>query len=89
MNYEATNKNNAAAKRRRQLIYLAITAAAIIVVQCAVIGTLWTANRAYRAMYDEALEAQQTMQQEINELRNDSEAQSDNQEFNSGENGEG
>jgi hypothetical protein len=40
-------------------------------------------------MYDEALEAQQTMQQEINELRNDSEAQSDNQEFNSGENGEG
>lgn len=73
MDYKKVKEENiAAAGRERKLTLLALLMVCIIAVECIVIAVLWVSNYKYRVLYDEALETQILMQQEINSLREES-----------------
>ncbi len=82
MDYKRVKEENAAALKGRRLSLLALLLICIIAVECIVIAVLWVSNYRYKVMYDEALETQLLMQQEINSLREGSggtdNAQTDN-----------
>ena len=54
-----------------KLLLLAIVLSCIIFVQCITEIAMWRANRSYKALYDESLEAQRSMQEQINNLKAD------------------
>lgn len=81
MDYKRVKEENiAAAGRERKVTLLALLLVCIIAVQCIVIAVMWVSNYKYKVLYDEALETQLLMQQEINSLREESSgAPEDNQ----------
>ena len=79
MDYKRVKEENAAALRERKLTLLALLLICIIAVECIVIAVLWVSNYRYKVMYDEALETQLLMQQEINSLQEGGVASEDNQ----------
>ena len=85
MDYKRVKEENAAALRGRRLSLLALLLICIIAVECIVIAVLWVSNYRYKVMYDEALETQLLMQQEINSLREGSGGADNAQTDNSGQ----
>ena len=67
-------ENTASALRVKKLTLLALLLICVIAVECIVIAVMWVSNYKYKVMYDEALETQLLMQQEINSLREGSSA---------------
>ena len=55
--------------REKGLVWLALILTAVILVQCVMNIVLIVSNRQTKAMFDEALQGQLTMQEEINSLK--------------------
>ena len=55
--------------REKGLVWLALILTAVILVQCVMNIVLIISNRQTKAMFDEALQGQLTMQEEINSLK--------------------
>lgn len=55
--------------REKGLVYLALILTAVILVQCVMNIVLTVSNRQTKAMFEEALQGQLTMQEEINSLK--------------------
>lgn len=55
--------------REKGLVYLALILTAIILVQCVMNIVLTVSNRQTKAMFEEALQGQLSMQEEINSLK--------------------
>lgn len=89
MDYKRVKEENMSAVRReKKLTLLAMLLVCIIAVECVVIAVMWVSNYKYKVMYDEALETQLLMQQEINSLRADNSAGAENgqnEEYGSGD----
>lgn len=64
-------ENSLSTDRERKLGYISLILVFIILVQCIISVVLFTANRKYKVMYDEALETQINMQNEINALKSE------------------
>ena len=55
--------------REKGLVWLALILTAVILVQCVINIVLIVSNRQTKAMFDEVLQGQLTMQEEINSLK--------------------
>lgn len=78
--------------REKGLVYLAVILTAVILVQCVINIVLTVSNRQTKVMFEEALQGQLSMQEEINSLkeinsRDSGEITDDNTEDGAEENG--
>lgn len=64
--------------REKGLVYLALILTAVILVQCVMNIVLTVSNRQTKAMFEEALQGQLSMQEEINSLKGVNNGNSEN-----------